>query len=511
MIAVGLTRRPTIYEINTAVWLTRLGRGRGRPLTLDEVPAAEWDALASLPVDAVWLMGVWERSPAGLEIALQDPNLDAGNRDVLPDLRPEDVIGSPYCVRDYLVDERFGGPNALAWARGLLASRGVGLILDYVPNHVAPDHPWLEERPDYFLQGTDEELARHPEAFLRTASGLVAAKGRDPYFPPWPDVIQLNAYSPALRDAVSETLVEIGNQCDGVRCDMAMLMTNEIFGRTWGERAGDAPPNDYWPVVIGRVKSIHPQLRFIAEAYWDMEWSLQQQGFDLCYDKRLYDRLIEGSAESVRAHLQADATYQEGLLRFIENHDEPRAAATFAGGRARAAAVVMSTLQGARMYHDGQFDGRRTRIPVFLGRGPDEPSDPDLHRFYARLLRAVADAGLRDGAWTLCECTGWPDNDSYRRLLAWSWSSSEAWNLVVVNLSDAPAQGRVHVRWNAPQDEVWELSDRLDGQHFERAGEDLFTEGLYVGLGPWGIHFLAARPSTLTSRAEPGTPVSQVA
>ena len=104
--------------------------------------------------------------------------------------------------------------------------------------------------------------------------------------------MQLNAFSPALRDAVAETLIAVGAQCDGLRCDMAMLMTNEVFARTWGERAGPAPEDDYWPTLIGRVKQVHPDLLFIAEAYWDMEWTLQQQGFDLCYDKRLYDRLV---------------------------------------------------------------------------------------------------------------------------------------------------------------------------------------------------------------------------
>ena len=404
--------RPTVYEINTAVWLERLGRGADSPVTLDTVPGDVWDGLAALPVDAVWLMGVWERSPAGLQIALTNPDVVAGNRSALPDLREEDVVGSPYCVRDYVVDERFGGPDGLAAARAELARRGLALILDYVPNHVAPDHPWLVERPDCFVRGSEEELAEHPSEFVRTKGGVVA-NGRDPYFPPWPDVVQLNAFSPALREAVAEMLISVGEQCDGLRCDMAMLMTNEVFSRTWGSRAGPVPADDYWPSLIGRVKARHPDLLFIAEAYWDMEWTLQQQGFDLCYDKRLYDRLVHDGADSVRGHLQADPHYQEGLLRFIENHDEPRAAATFGAGQARAAAVAMSTLQGARLYHDGQLDGDRVHIPVFLGRGPDEPLDEDLRAFYGRLLRAVADSGLRDGDWRLCECTGWPDNDSY--------------------------------------------------------------------------------------------------
>jgi hypothetical protein len=483
-----LPPRPTVYEINTAVWLERLG------CTLGEVPSAAWDELAGLPVDAVWLMGVWRRSPAGLAIAQADPGLDAGNRAALPDLRPQDVIGSPYCVRDYVVDERFGGPAGLAEARAALTDRGLGLILDYVPNHVAPDHPWTAERPGCLLAGSEEELAAHPEAFVRTGAG-VFARGRDPYFPPWPDVVQLDAFSAELRDAVAETLDDIGAQCDGLRCDMAMLMTNEVFARTWGERAGPPPADDYWPLLIGRVKATHPDLVLIAEAYWDMEWTLQRQGFDYCYDKRLYDRLAHEPAEAVRGHLQADAAYQERLIRFIENHDEPRAAATFAPAQARAAAVVMSTLQGARLYHDGQLDGHRIHIPVFLGRGPAEAPDRDLEAFYERLLRAVAESDLRHGDWRLCETSGWPDNDSHRRLVAWCWATEAARHVIVVNLSDSPAQARVRLPWDDLAGREWELADRLDDRRFERGGDELASEGLYVDLPPWGSHFLAVSGS----------------
>jgi hypothetical protein len=485
-----LPRRPTLYELNTAVWLHRLGRDRGRPLTLAEVPGGEWDALAALPVDAVWLMGVWQRSPEGLRIALEDPQLDAGNRAALPDLRPEDVIGSPYCVRDYVVDERFGGPAGLAAARAALAGRGLGLILDYVPNHVAPDHPWTTSRPECFVTGSDEDLVSDPRAFMRTPGGVLA-RGRDPYFPPWPDVVQLNAFAPELREAVAEALLGIAAQCDGLRCDMAMLMTNEVFARTWGDRAGRAPDAEYWPALIERTKAAHPAFTFIAEAYWDMEWTLQEQGFDLCYDKRLYDRLAHESAESVRAHLQADPAYQERLLRFVENHDEPRAAATFGPGQARAAAIVTSTLQGARLYHDGQLDGRRTHIPVFLGRGPDEPSDGDLRAFYERLLRAVAESDLRGGEWRLCDCEGWPDNDSHRRLVAWCWRARSSRDVVVINLSGAPAQARVRLPWGDLAGRAWELVDRLDGRRFDCDGDGVAAGGLYVALEPWQSHFLA--------------------
>ncbi len=485
-----IAQRPTVYEINTAVWLERLGRARGAPLALAEVPGSEWDALAALPVDAVWLMGVWERSPAGLRIALQSAQLHAGNRSALPDLREQDVIGSPYCVRDYIVDARFGGPDGLAEARAQLARRGLGLILDYVPNHVAPDHPWLAEQPDCLIAGSEQDLEQRPAEFIRAAAGAIVARGRDPYVPPWPDVVQCNAFSPALREAVAQMLIAVGEQCDGLRCDMAMLMTTEVFTRTWGERAGPVPAIEFWPQLIERVKARHPDLLLIAEVYWDMEWTLQQQGFDFCYDKRLYDRLVHDPSAAVRGHLQAEAAYQERLIRFIENHDEPRAAAVFARSRARAAAVVISTLQGARLYHDGQLEGARVRIPVFLGRGPDEPVDQGLRWFYERLLRAVADSDLRDGDWRSCECHGWPDNDSVQQLVSWCWSTAAARHLVVVNLADAPARARVRLPWGDLAGRGWTLSDRLDGRSFERAGDELAAEGVYVELEPWGSHFL---------------------
>jgi hypothetical protein len=485
-----LPARPTIYEINTAVWLGDLSRRLGRPIDLGEVPADEWDRLAALRVDAVWLMGVWQRSPAGLAIAQRNPELESSFRATLPDLHADDVIGSPYCVRGYELEPRFGAPEALATARAALSTRGVGLILDYVPNHVAPDHPWTIDHADYFIRGTAAELESDPASFLETAAGVLA-NGKDPYFAPWPDVVQLNAFSPGLRVGVIDTLVAVGEQCDGLRCDMAMLMTNEVFARTWGERAGTPPADDYWPAIIAAVRKTHPDLVFIAEAYWDMEWTLQRQGFDFCYDKRLYDRLVSESAQSVRGHLQAADDYQERLVRFIENHDEPRAADTFTPEKERAAAVVMSTLEGARLYHAGQLEGLRTHIPVFLARGPQEPEDQELRAFYDTLLGAVADSDLRHGEWQLCECAGWPDNRSAEQLLAWCWRTNGQRHIVVVNLAAQDAQARVRLPWSDLAGRTWQLHDALNGDAFERDGGELQDSGLYVGMGPWEPYFLA--------------------
>jgi hypothetical protein len=480
---------PTVYEINTWVWLAELGAKTAKQVDLGSVSASEWDAIAALGFDAVWLMGVWERSPAGIAIANRNQNLLADFRRALPDFQPEDNVGSPYCIRRYVVDRHLGGPEGLARARKELARRGMRLLLDFVPNHVAPDHPWVGEHPEYFIQGSDEDLRSDPASFVK-ANRTVFACGKDPYFPAWPDVLQLNAFQSGLRRAVVDTLSDIASQCDGVRCDMAMLLLNSVFARTWAGRAGATPATEYWTDVIPAVKRAYPDFRFIAEAYWDMEWELQQKGFDFCYDKRLYDRLEHESAESVRLHLCADLDYQKKLLRFLENHDEPRAASAFSPSRGRAAALVTSTLPGARMFHEGQFEGRKIRLPVFLGRRPEESVDSELRDYYSRLLAAIDDPVFRSGEWELCERTGWPDNTSSQNIVAWCWNNHDTRFLIVVNLSDSQAQARIRAPRIDFSGRSWKLIDKLSGAIYERSGDELQVSGLYVDLRPWGGHFL---------------------
>jgi hypothetical protein len=482
-------KHPLIYEINTWVWLQELSRHSQREITLTEVPAQVWDALADYGFDAVWLMGVWERSPASRKIAREHPDLIAEYRRALPDWTPADVVGSPYSVRRYVVDDRLGGPTGLAAARAALAERGIRLLLDFVPNHVALDHPWVLEHPEYLMQhGAD--LGEEVPGDCFEAGGRLFAHGRDPYFPPWTDTAQVNAFHSGLREAFVDTLRHIGGQCDGVRCDMAMLVVNRIFERTWGARAGNAPLAEMWPDLIGAVRRHHPEFLFIAEAYWDMEWELQQLGFDYCYDKRLYDRLTHGDAASIHVHLTADLKTQQRLLRFVENHDEPRAAAAFAPRKARAAAVIAMTLPGAGLLHQGQLEGFRARLPVQLGRGCPETIDRTMRGFLGALLGEIAAPVFREGAWQLCERSGWPDNPSWQQLLVWCWRLADERRLIVVNLSGHAAQGLTRLPWEDLQGSTWRLHDCLSGDVYERRGDEMLDPGLYVGLPPWGVHFL---------------------
>lgn len=480
-------KNPVIYEINTWVWLEELSMKACNYITLANVPEETWDSLAALHIDAVWLMGVWKRSPAGIVISNQHPgNLFDFHR-ALPDFQAEDHVGSPYCVAEYVADIRLGGNEGLAIARQQLAQRGIRLILDFVPNHLAHDHPWVLAHPEYFIRGAEEDLLRDPVTYTGIGDKVFAC-GKDPYYPAWQDVIQVNAFQPGLRDAAISTVTDIASLCDGIRCDMAMLLINKVFEQTWGALAGSKPETEYWADLIKSVRTLYPDFLFIAEAYWDLEWELQQLGFDYCYDKRLYDRLERGDTAQIRAHLQADREFQSRLVRFIENHDEPRGASLFQTDKKIAATVIMATLPGAHLFYEGQFEARQVRLPVFLRRRPDELVDQESLVFHEKLLEIIADEAFHEGHWQMCECGGWADNDNYQYFLAWTWAWKKEYYLAVINYRNQESQGKVKFYWPELKGKTWRLHDLLSDIHYDRQGDEMLQPGLYIGLPAWGIN-----------------------
>ena len=482
---------PTIYEINTWVWLHGLSQKHNRAITLANVPPAEIEALAAWRFDAIWLMGVWHRGPASRQSAL---NYIHEYRQALPDITESDVVGSAYAIHDYQVEKQLGGRAGLAAFREQLRHHRIRLVLDYVPNHVAADHVWIHHHPEYFIQGTTAEAAQMPQHFFRadTANGqtVTIAHGRDPYFPPWIDTAQLNGFHPGLRQAAIDTLIDIGSQCDGVRCDMAMLMMNSIFAKTWGERAGAAPQTDYWNEIIPAVRQVHPQMMFMAEVYWNLEHELQLQGFDYTYDKRIYDRLINREINEIKAHLRADLSYLESNIRFIENHDEPRAMSILGEDRQRAAAALICTLPGAALLHQGQLGGRRIKLPVQISRQPAETHHPLLEEFYKRLLPEVQAPVYRQGKWRMLEAQpAFEGSQSHERLIAYTWEDNGDYRLVAVNLGGEWARCRLPLRhWPKLAGRRWQLYDVLADSYTCREGQDLIEKGLTLEAAPYGSH-----------------------
>ncbi|MER2599020.1 MAG: alpha-amylase family glycosyl hydrolase [Caldilineales bacterium] len=492
-------QNPAIYEINAWTWLHELRAQAGAPLTLAEIPQAELERLAGYGFDALWLMGVWQRSPAGRAVAVAHPGLQQEYARALPDFGATDVVGSPYCIFDYTVDAALGGDAALAVLRSRMAALGLRLILDFVPNHLARDHAWLGEHPERLLQGDADSLARQPANYFdHVANGQwrVFAHGRDPYFDGWSDTVQVDYRLPASRRAMTDALLAVAERCDGARCDMAMLVNRDIFLRTWGGEF--VPPRtEFWPAAITDVRAAYPDFLLLAEVYWDLEWELQQLGFDYTYDKRLYDRLVQGDAIEVQLHLAADTGYQRHMARFIENHDERRAVAAFGIARSMAAAVLAYTTPGLRLFHEGQLVGRRIKLPVQLGRRPLEQDDSTLEQLYRRLLDALRAPVMHHGDWQVLPPTAeWPGNTSYRQVVAFAWGLGNERRLVVVNLSPEPAQALLPVPWVALAGHTWRLNDLLNDNSYLRRGDDMLGAGLYVDLPGYGYHLFAIEAVT---------------
>jgi hypothetical protein len=481
-------RYPSLYQINTRVWLTDISRSLQREATLDDIPDAELDRLAALGFDWIWMLSVWQTGPAAQEISRRNPEWRKEFQATLPDLRDEDIAGSGFAVTGYVGHQRLGGDAAIARLRDRLRRRGLKLMLDFVPNHMGLGHPWMESHPERFVAGTETDLQRAPQNFTRVgraAGDLILAYGRDPYFPGWPDTLQLDYSNARTQDAMLAELLKIGGQCDGVRCDMAMLVLPDVFERTWGRR-----PQPFWPGATDKARRRFPGFGLMAEVYWDLEWTMQQQGFDHAYDKRLYDRLRDGHARPVREHLHADIAYQDKLARFLENHDEPRAAATFPDGMHEAAAVITFLSPGLRFFHQGQFEGRRKRISPHLRRASVESVDEELERFYDRLLAVLHLPVVRDGSWTNIDCApAWDGNGTWDDFLAFAWQDCDGARLLVaVNYAPHQSQCYVHPPFDHLTGRVLRLADLMGTASYDRDGNDIATRGLFLDLPPWGYH-----------------------
>jgi hypothetical protein len=477
-----------LYQVNTRVWLTSLSETLGRPAGVDDIPDAELDRIKELGFDWVWFLSVWQTGAAGQRISRENPDWQSEFKDTLPDLRDQDIGGSGFAITAYTVSAALGGDAALARLRQRLAKRGLKLMLDFVPNHMAPDHPWVQDHPEYFVSGTEDQLAREPQNYMRVTGkmgDLILAHGRDPYFPGWPDTLQLDYSNPATQEAMACELETIARQCDGVRCDMAMLLLPDVFERTWGRR-----PESFWPMVTERVRKLNQGFCFMAEVYWDLEWTLQQQGFNYTYDKRLYDRLRAGDPRPVREHLQAELAYQEKLARFMENHDEPRAAGTFDLPVHKAAAVITYSIPGLRFFHQGQFEGKKKRISPHLVRAPEETPDPGIQDFYAQLLEVLKQPTLKRGEWQRLDCQpAWEGNGSWDGLVAHAWEGPRHERILVV-VNYAPHQSQCYLPLPFPEikDQTVHLDDTLSSASYVRDGNDLLAGGLYLDLGPWSYH-----------------------
>lgn len=486
---------PTLLEIDPRHLLRETGAA-----DLGEVPSQRLDAWREVGFDWVWLLGVWAPSPRAEAEARQHAGVRAACEVALGrPLEEGDLRASPFAVGALEVDPALGGEAALARLRDRMARRGLRLMIDFVPNHVALDHPWVLDHPQAFVPGDPGEDADGCARVETAAGPRWVAHGRDPYFPPWTDTAQVNMAHPDGRELATRWLERCAELADGVRADMAMLVLPQVFDETWGARAGQAPgadgfAEDFWPQAIARARTRAADFQVLAEVYWDLEGELIARGVRWVYDKRLYDRLRQRDAQGVWAHLTAPREFQDRCARFLENHDEDRAAAAFPSPFDRAAAALTYLTPGLRFFHEGQREGRRRTLPVQLAHRPDEALDPARAEFYSALLRLLREPAARAGDFQLLSPrpAGRADG-SELRALAFLREHPDQVLLVAANPTRTPALVRIPLDAALLGTGSVDLIDRLSGEAHRLPAGELSTRGLHLHLSPGEAHALEIR------------------
>lgn len=476
-----LRSNPHLIELNTGLWLKQLRVKYSMPeMTLSSVPDDEWQELRHLGFDIVWLMGVWAPSPESERVAKADKGLLEQVKLLPPGFGTAAVGASPYSVFWYKLNSEFGFEWELKGLKEKLNSMGMKLMVDLVSNHTAKDNPYVQECPDCFINGSEEDFKAHPDWFFEMPfedKKRYIAYGRDPNFPAWTDTAQLNYFNPATRARVLEVLLRIADMADGVRCDMVMLTLNEIHDTTWGwlhnRTSHRRPQDEFWESAISTVKEKYPAFVFLAEVYWGLEWRVQQIGFDYTYDKGTYDRLRFQGAQEVRGHLRAEKLYQKRSARFIENHDEQPSIVVFGKQKAMAAGVVVSTIKGLRFYNDNQLEGIKVRPPLQLKELYERVPDPEVKKFYAKLLKITDHPAFHGGEWALLEVKPCDqENKTNVNILAWSWAQRRTLKVVAVNYSPEPACGVINVSIKS-DGETTAIFEELSDRFFSFKAEEL--------------------------------------
>ena len=475
---------PKLYEINTRVWVKRFGSN----VTLSQVPKNVFEELSNKGIKIIWLMGIWQTCSSTIEKCGFEPELLSSYNRSLKDWSKSDVIGSPYSIDEYVINPALGSWEELIELKKYLNSIGIKLFVDFVSNHFSADSKYVQTNPEIFLKADEEFFLGDSFTFFKPDANPknIYAHGRDPFFPAWTDTIQINFFSLEARKFMTDILLNLTDVCDGVRCDMAMLPLNNVFQNTWlgvlNKFGFSRPDAEFWKNAISLVKRKNPEFIFLGEAYWDLEWNLQQLGFDYTYDKRLTERLASNDILGVKAHLHAEKSFQLKSGRFLENHDEQRAITKFGKHRSLAAATVISTIQGMKFYYDGQFEGRKNKLPVQLGREPEEKICVGIKDYYDKLLAITKAEIFHKGEWSMMEpLTIGYGNRSNENFFAWQWILNDERRIIVINYSYSTSQCRLKLDIKHDKRKIT-LIDLLTNELYERWVEEVNNVGLYIEL-----------------------------
>ena len=392
--------RLALIAKNAYVWLHQLSEKHQRPIThLDQVPDEELDTLARWGITGLWLIGLWERSPASRRVKQLCGNPEA--------------VASAYSLYDYQVAGDLGGPPAFQNLKDRAWQRGIRMTSDMVPNHVGIYSRWVVEHPDWFVSvshspfptysfsGPDLSEDERVGIFLEdhyfdrsdaavvfkrvdrwTGSETYIYHGNDGTSMPWNDTAQLNYLNPEVREAVIQTILHVARQTPVIRFDAAMTLTKKHFQRLWFPEPGTggaiptraehgltkadfdaAMPAEFWREVVDRVAAEAPDTLLLAEAFWLMEgYFVRTLGMHRVYNSAFMNMLRDEDNAKYRSVMKNTLEFDPQILKrfvnFVNNPDEDSAVEQFGkGDKYFGICSMMATLPGLPMFGHGQIEG----------------------------------------------------------------------------------------------------------------------------------------------------------
>jgi glycosidase len=478
-----------IYEINTRPWFLEL-QSKIPNLTLSTIPISKWLEIKNLGFDAVWLLGVWDNQPKSLEgKSLALPYINEYKKS-LPDITSKDILDSCFAINDYNLNPILGVEEDLLILKKQLEDLGLLLILDFVPNHFNAYSDLVYTNPEIFVTGSVKDLERSDLFYKLPNSEIVIAHGRDRYAGSWIDTAQINWANQSARNIMQDKLSKISHFCHGVRCDMAMLNLNKIFDETWGQYA--TPTNfevEWWQSTISKVKKINPDFVFIAESYWGTDTYLLDIGFDYVYNKHFYDSLKNSNLKEIKA-LFFNCSFLPSSVFFLENHDEDRLINFVEYETLKTAVILLLTIPGLKLFYDGQLAGRKIKLPMQLGRWPEESFNQDLFDFYKKILNMTNSKAFDKGSFEVISIQNISETSTTGdNILAFTRKYKSQEYLILVNFSSYQAEGFVPLFYefeDSQQSKVFE--DLLTDKMYEYSQKFLNTHNLYIKLNPWQAH-----------------------
>lgn len=407
---------------NTLVWLDQLSKKYNRTIDrLDLIPDEELDILAQRGFNGLWLIGLWERSPASRTVKQICGNPDAAS--------------SAYSLMDYSIAGELGGAESMARLKERCWNKGIRMACDMVPNHTGIDSNWMMDRPDYFLSRQDcpypnysfngVNLSPNPAIgvqiedhyYDRTDAAVVFKRedyhtgdvryiyhGNDGTSMPWNDTAQLNYLNPDVREVVMQTIVNVARQFPIIRFDAAMTLAKKHYQRLWFPEpgsGGDIPtraeagmtkpefnqvfPQEFWREVVDRIAVEAPDTLLLAEAFWMMEgYFVRTLGMHRVYNSAFMNMLkMEENGkfrQMIRNTVEFDPDILKRYVNFMSNPDEETAVRQFGkGDKYFGICTLMVTLPGLPMFAHGQIEGFEEKYGMEFRRAyQNEEDDQDL-------------------------------------------------------------------------------------------------------------------------------------